>query len=301
MIVIGDIHAKNKEPYKTAISQFFKWLVENYKNETIVQLGDLFDTSTPHAEIESEIVHYLVQFKQVYILKGNHDTSSKSGNTLLPFNAHKNIKVFSEQEEIEIEGHKCLMLPHVYDKKYDDIEWQGDFVFIHCPDKKNQFADEGLSLSKIKATKLWGHIHIHSVYDDNIIVGTPIKSRHLEEDNKIIQIDSNKNITYIDHPTYFEFQTLEYPQLPENKNNILNIINAPSSKAVYETYKGYFIRDEGIELLRTENEQSLEDMKKTFDDMNLVHAFSEYSTNENIVLKKEIYDEGILRLSKVIV
>ena len=36
LIIVGDIHAKSKEPYRTAIKSFFGWLLENYKDEEIV-------------------------------------------------------------------------------------------------------------------------------------------------------------------------------------------------------------------------------------------------------------------------
>lgn len=289
MIIVGDVHSKNKEPYRSAINNFFEWLIENYKNEIVVLLGDLFDSSSPHAEVEEEIARYLVQLKKVVILKGNHDESKKSGNTLLPLNAHANITVFSEQAEIEIEGYKCLILPYTYDKRYEEIEWSGDFCFLHMTDLKNQFGEEGIDLSKIKATKIWGHTHTPMKYDDNVIIGVPVKTRNLEKDNSIIKIDGDKNIQYIEHPSYFDFEKIKYGNFPENKNNILNIYDAPSMQAVRETYKDYYIRDEGVEILRSKDTSvfSISAKDTKIDKDNMSKLFNTFN-KEELNLSKEV-------------
>ena len=62
MIIIGDLHFKNKEPFKSSLFSFLDWIYENYKDETIIQLGDLFDTSSPHNEIEEQVLQKLIRY-----------------------------------------------------------------------------------------------------------------------------------------------------------------------------------------------------------------------------------------------
>ena len=300
MIVIGDIHAKYKEPYLSATYNFFDWLLDNYRDENIIQVGDLFDTASPHAEVEYRIADYITQFRSFHILSGNHDQNRRVSNTLLPLQVHDKVFVYTEKTEVTIEGHSILMLPYVENKSYEEIKWEGQYCFLHMTDLQNQFASEGIDTSKIKATKIWGHTHTYSAYDDNIIIGVPTKTRHGESDNKVIEITENGNINYIDHPSYFEFETLAYGKFPENKNNILNIVEAPSRQAVFETYKDYYIREEGIEVLRTESDKkslTLEEIKKTFDGQNLLIPFTKY--NVGAQLKKEVYDDCVSRLQKL--
>jgi len=240
---------------------------------------------------------------KTYILKGNHDISSNKGFCLSSIShGHKGVFVYEEKAEVEIEGIKCLMLPwiHNYKEEYEQIKWKGDYCFLHVTNSEDAFGSEGVELKDIDAIQIYGHTHTRRLVNDRKIVqGVPLATRNKEVVNPLIKIIDNNTYEFVDMPIYFEFQTLEYQQLPENKNNILNIINAPSSKAVYETYKGYYVRDEGIELLRTENEQTLSEMKQVFEGMNLVNSFVEYEKEETH-LKKEIYDEAISRLNRVI-
>lgn len=249
MIIIPDIHVKNKEPFKTAIIDFFDWLIKNFKNEIFVLLGDLFDNSSPHNSIEAEIVSKLIQLKEVHILTGNHDISYRAGNTLLHLQYHKNIKIYIEKTEIEIEGMKCLILPYKFDtSEYENINWKGDFAFMHLTPIEEQFVNEGVKLENIDAYQIYGHIHTFNEYKNKLICGVPIPTRNLEINNKIVKIDQNKKVEFIEHPIWFEYETIEFGKFPINKNNVLNIKNATSISAIYETYKNYNIREEGIEL-----------------------------------------------------
>ena len=109
-VVISDLHVKNKEPHLSSIKSFLNDLVVKYPNEDIIQLGDLWDSSSPFSENESDIISILKKFKKLHVLSGNHDQSRRSGNALLHLNHHDNIVVYDKMAEVEIEGYKCLML-----------------------------------------------------------------------------------------------------------------------------------------------------------------------------------------------
>jgi len=296
IVVVGDIHAKNKEPYRSSINNFFAWLIENYKDQIIVLLGDLFDSSTPHADIEEEIVKSLVQFKKVYILTGNHDTSRKAGNTLKPLIHHHNIIIIEDREEIEIENTKCLFLPHKHTdikQEYEEVNYkQGeiDIVFSHITHPKESFGNEGMDIKNINASKfIYGHTHTQNIHGKHIILGVPLPSRHLEHNQvgRIMKIDSVDNYKFIDVPEFFTFEDVPFGETPKNKNNILNVLNAPSIQSVYAKYPGYYIREEGITIHRDKIEFA-ELMDSNNENKSLSQEFIEYARDKEI--DKDIQD-----------
>jgi hypothetical protein len=301
MIVVGDLHAKTKEPYRGATIKFFEWLLANYKNEEIIYLGDIFDSSSPHANIEHEIINYISQFKHSHLISGNHDQSAIKGNTLLPHKIHSNISVYEDITEIVIEDNNCLILPFKNSyKNYQDLEGVYDYIFLHCMPVEKEFASEGIKLN-LKGTYIWGHHHIQDNYtDENVnchfIIGTPYETRHLENQKHRIFEIKDKKINTIEVPIFFTHETINYGEEPTNKNNILNIKNAPNRKLVFEKYKDYYIREEGIELLRTETTK--EDYKKEFEKNNILQKFSVYAKDKN--LSKEVLECCSTRLLKIV-
>lgn len=298
MIVhINDLHIKNKQPYLDANRELFKWLIDNYKNETLIIGGDLWDTSSPFAENEAEFIGYIKQFKSVIINLGNHDTSRRAGNSLLHLKHHSNIQVIIDKTDLELEGNKCLFLPFIYNMKeeYDNIEWTGDYCFIHGENIEDSFGDSGLTLSKIKAKQIFSHIHIKKEYGNKYVPGVANPSRNGEFNNPILIIN-NGNIEWANHPVYFEFETIEYGKFPENKNNILNIKKAPSYQSVYDMYKDYYVRKEGIEILRTENDATIVD--KEFESGNIIDRFARYAKEKEV--SKEIFECANQYLQEVI-
>jgi hypothetical protein len=297
IIHINDIHLKNQQPFLDGNREYFKWLIKNYKNETLVVGGDFYDTSNPFADNENEFIGYLKQFKKVFINSGNHDKSRRAGNSLLHLNHHDNITVFSEKTEVVIEGLKCLFLPYIYNMKeqYETIEWTGNYCFVHGENIEDSFGGVGLKLSNIKAKQIFSHIHMKKQYDDRHVPGVALPSRNGEINNSILTIDST-GINYIDHPIWFDFQDINYGEFPENKNNILNVKNCPSYASVWEMYKGYYVRREGIEVLRTVDESNTE--VADFESANIVEKWIAYAKDQSI--SKEISDCAVQYLQEVI-
>lgn len=302
MIIVGDLHAKTKQPYRNAIREFLEWLLENYKDQEVVFLGDIFDSSSPHSEIEHEVINYISQFKHAHLLSGNHDQSKIVGNTLIPHQIHNNITVYDDSIDNIIDNNKCLFLPYKYNcKDYELLEGEYDWIFVHCMPIEKQFANEGIKLN-LKGNYIWGHHHIQDNYTDekancHFIIGTPLETRHLEnQKHRIFEIGDDKHIKTIDVPFFFTHETINYGDEPSNKNNILNIKNAPNRKLVYEKYKDYYIRDEGIELLRTENTQ--EEYKQQFEKGNILQKFQQYAQDKG--LSKEVLECCSQKLSQIV-
>lgn len=300
MIVISDLHIKKIEPFYSSIKQFLNYIADTYPEDEVVQLGDLFDTSTMHSNVIYEIINILKRFKKIHILQGNHDISRRMGLITQPLNHYDNIIVYDKMAEVEIEGFTCLMLPWVYNAKelYEQIKWIGNYCFAHVTNMEDSFNGEYVDLSKVEACRIYGHTHTKRDLNENgYVMGVNIPTRNLEISNPFIRIEREEDIfEFIESPKYFEYQSLNYGEFPENKNNILNIKNAPSYPSVYETYKDYYIRKEGIEILRTENDVNIE--TTNFEAGNIVDKFNKYSKDKEI--SKEINNCAIRYLQEVV-
>jgi len=284
IVVVSDIHAKTEEPYRSAINKFFKWLLESYniKETAFIFLGDMFDMSLPHNEVRDEITSYLKKMDAI-IITGNHDTSKRNGNSLLSLKHHSNIIVYEKETEFELCGFHCLALPHQYDMKhYPELTGEYDFVFTHITPKgcSADFGD-GVEL-KVKAKYfIHGHIHVSQKINNHIIPGVPLPTRHGEHLFKptITIISGDASLLDVLVPEYFTYETIEYGTMPKTKNNILNIIKAPSVQQVYDMYNGYYIRKEGIELeLIGDNK----DQKVSFERGSIIDKFIKYVDEQNV-------------------
>jgi len=266
LIVIGDLHIKNKALYFRAQKKFLNWLLDNYKSSTILQLGDLWDTSSPHNSIEAEIIGILKQFDDFRIIQGNHDISKIKGSALTHLQHHSNITVYDDITEIEVDGYKCLILPYQYNMEhYKELTGEYDYIFCHFTNPENQFADEGIEL-KVKGFQIYGHTHTYAQYDNKLIVGVPIITRNLEKNNCIIKIKNGK-IDFIDVPVFFDIVDLKYGDKIENFDYLYNIYDAPSIKSVYELYPMINIRNNGIKVIYASRDDKEIELNKMSDDL----------------------------------
>lgn len=304
LIVVGDLHLKLKEPFFQVSKQFLNWLDETYRFQEMIFVGDIFDSSSPMWIVYKEFKEFLMKRRNyTYIVKGNHDTSKNKGCSLSAFNLIDNVIVYEDYQEVEIQNHKCLILPFIYDyKSFQDLSGEYDFIITHLMPKEFQFGDEGVEFSKLKGKFIHGHHHIRADFQDrfnneHIIVGVPYETRNGEaQSHRIIEIKNDKSICEIDAPLFFTHETVSYGQEPSSKMNIINVVDAPSKQMVYDKYKEYYIRDTGIKLLRTENTK--ESFKQEFESANILEKFKKYSQENN--LSKEVSEECSSRLSRII-
>ena len=237
IVIIGDTHIKNSEPHLYGLRKFFEWLIQNYKDANIISLGDLYDQSSPYNPIEAEFIGYMKQFKSFHILEGNHTISRRSGSGILHLQHHDSIFIYTDKIEIEIDGHKFLMLPWKYNAKetYESIEGNYDYILTHVTPPQCAFGDEGIQLH-LKGQYIHGHTHMQIDFIDAFkqnhkVIGIPVVTRNSEnQEYRIFTIDSK--LQEIKVPIFFEYQTLNYGEFPENKNNILNIKCCPSYQSV---------------------------------------------------------------------
>ncbi len=196
IVIISDLHRKTKEPYRTATRKFLEWVVGNFKDDIIIQTGDLFDSSSIPHDLIDETLYYLLQLKEIYIITGNHDYSSRNKNILLPFKHHKNIHVFERESKITLDGYKILLLPYQNNMThYPDIKGKYDIVISHLTFPGDAYSDEGVDLSNIDSPLfIYGHGHKHNRYmnkrrQNHIIQGVNIITRNGEQSNHVLRID----------------------------------------------------------------------------------------------------------------
>jgi DNA repair exonuclease SbcCD nuclease subunit len=273
IIVIGDIHFKT-EPipfYNGIINLFHEHIIPEYKDDIIILTGDVMDSASKvRWDLYDEVIHIFNKFKEVHINLGNHDYSDTVGNSLKPLTRLSNVNVYTKETEKIINGFKFLFLPYqdldYMQKTYTTYEWEGDYCVTHIapPDTSYGIGEIELQNIKVKKAIIHGHIHTYSEFTDklknkNIILGVPQTTRNLEQESikKVCVIDNTGNYKLSPLPIYYTIQDINFGEFPENKNNALNVKNAPSKKAVFDLYKDYFVRIEGIQCKINQEEVSI--------------------------------------------
>lgn len=293
MIIVGDIHVKSKEPYISAIRKLFIKLIETYNESDgeFVFLGDLFDTSSPHNEIEADIVSYLKRMKKVILLSGNHDISRRMGNTLLHLKHHDNIRVITDITEESIANKKYLFLPYRYNMdEYKELKGTYDYIFTHVTPQECAFGDEGIAFHpELQGVFIHGHYHMQKDFIDNYkrqhhIVGVPIATRHLEDQQEHRVLEIRESLNFIKVEPLVRYRTIRFGEdVDDNCTDVFNVIDAPSVQAVYEKYNNLYIRREGIELL-TEIGEYTSDLEKNHSiQSNFLTFAEENNIDKNIV------------------
>ena len=290
MIILGDLQLGKQNPHKQAVFDLFDWLYEKYPNEIFVQVGDFYDTSAVSNDIRSIILNKLKKFKEFHIITGNHDKSDKSKNALLPLQHQGNIFIYDDIKEAVIDGHKCLMLPFQRNtdkvREYEKYNFNGDLIFSHFFHPKKSFNNvEAIDLSSMKANYyIYGHDHTYATIDNHIIIGCVVPASQGQINNPVIEIIDNK-LSYIEHPIWFEYEDIIYGQQPKNKNNILNIKDAPSVDSIYDMYKDCYIRDEGI-TFKSNEDVTINEIN--FDMSDLSGQFIKFCEQPDLVISNDV-------------
>jgi predicted phosphodiesterase len=271
MIVIGDLHLKSQDFYWKAQQKFLNWLQETFPDEHFLFLGDIFNTSSPTWEVFEFFEVFLKKRKKTtYIIQGNHDYSSVKGCSLKVLEHNNPVMVFTSIDKLCIEGLDCLILPF-YTNVVNDLlkypEFSYDYVFSHLTHPKEAFGSEGIDLNFINSNYfIYGHTHTPNVHVFNhLILGVPLPTRNGEEMGNLLKITGVNTWEKIKIPEFFKIETIKYGERINNKEWLYNVIEAPSFDDVYEKYKGFNIRTEGIKI---KNNQEF--IGETFDSNSLL-------------------------------
>jgi len=241
MIIVGDLHAKYEEPFRSSINSFLEWLLSNYKDYTLIFLGDLYDSSSPHNDVRDEVASCIKQFKEVHIFDGNHDYYRIKGSAIKPLRQHDNIHIYNKVTEVKIEGHSCLMLPFKYSgmkEEYEALEGTYDYIFTHITPKECAIGDEGIDL-KLNGVYIHGHCFSE---DTEILVKDKgwVKGINLKE--KDIVATMNKNTELLEWQKinkYFEYNN--YNELYHIKARTIDLLVTDKHGIIYKNQKGNLI------------------------------------------------------------
>ena len=219
MILMTDLHLKRNgvriKWWDDTHKVFLDELVETLHNEVIVICGDIFDKEVNPAEVFDDARLYFEKLVEngntIHIVRGNHDFSTLEGCSLVIFERIKNVHVYREVSFVDIEGYKCLMIPHYSQTMKHSLEIKDfkeyiiqqciekdvrevDYIFSHNTLPELAINEEGLSLRVELFAKyeFSGHIHLRDEGEQWLNLGTPYQCRSDEED-KLSYIYSLKN------------------------------------------------------------------------------------------------------------
>lgn len=301
LVFIGDLHLKDDEPFLSSAIKLFQYLDERFPEDELFFVGDITDSSAPHWEVFSLLSEFLKNRKQTStILGGNHDYSKVKGSVLKGLQHINNVRIILEPLMLNYGRCTIFCLPFSYGnmkERYEALTGNYDYIITHTTPSQLAFGNEGIDY-KLKGTYIHGHIHVASKYrftDDlgnaHFILGVPFPTRFGEQDYQynLFKMDEQGNIQLDGLPYFHSYETVKFGEQPTNRNNILNVIDAPDANSVYEEYKGFYIRDDGIELKRSG--MDTEDKSFVFDAVTVKDKFKTFCFEHGI--SQEVLDCGL--------
>ncbi len=263
LIICGDTHLRLAQPYQDAIRLFLRDIRHaswNVEGNTFLHAGDLFDSSA----LSGDLVQFATEFwesircKRKIIIQGNHDVSRKIGSALkaLP----KDVEVFYKMDTISLlspsgKERKVLLLPHpelIEDReRYATLDAKADIVVGHFAVLPLFGSEIPLPTTLQYNLAFFGHVHKRDTYKD-CYIGVPVATMYNEDlqEHRLVEVDLD-TLTYsnISLDAYLRSYEVEWGS-PELKALIdlstesdlsklshvplVNILNAPSVKAVYD-------------------------------------------------------------------
>ena len=273
-LVIGDLHFNDKpigllEAQQKAVLRICD---KHPECDQVIFLGDLMMHRNPRPSVLlalKEVIDEVSKTKEVFILRGNHDSVNKSddGVTALSLFANKKVKVIT-QTWVD-EKNKRVFIPH-----YENEERIKTFL-SECPADYTTFghfgyygslnsagdADFGLSITDFPNPTILGHIHGFRREKNITILGTPYSTnfsefykenfygvldgadielfpitfgpRHLPIDYDALE----ENMSLVNDPEYFTMLRVMVSTINEDQNKITDLIEQLSVGYVEVKYK----------------------------------------------------------------
>lgn len=302
ILIVGDVHFKKDpdSPYNSGLRKLFDYLLKKYPDCVWIFTGDFFDNTSIHWDVYNMAYGFLRSHPhEIYILTGNHDLSAIKGNALYPLHDGLRIHVISDDVKyLDIAGYRVAMLPYLYGavemKKYENLTETVDFSVSHLsPPGKNYGAPDEIELKfKSLIAHIYGHIHIpfsfKNQYGNHEGIAVPQVTRYGEQGyDKVVAVIDGGKFSIEKLPTFFTIEDVTYGDMPVNKDNLINIVNAPSVDLAKEKYTDFHIRRDGIKLLRTDSASIKNDTDRSLK-KDVPEKFLIYAAKENI--SKQVTD-----------
>ena len=185
-LVIGDLHFDNKfrgmlDAQREAVIKICDLHKECNK---VIFLGDLMMHRNPRPEVLlalNKMIDTVSQDREVFILRGNHDSVTKSDDGVTSLSLFENSKVKVITQTYIDHKNKWMFIPHYEDEQKikDDLDRapEGYTIFghfgYHGVLNSAGDADFSLSISDFKNPTILGHIHTEGRNGNVTVLGTP--------------------------------------------------------------------------------------------------------------------------------
>ena len=185
-LVIGDLHFDNKfrgmlDAQREAVIK----ICDLHKEcDKVIFLGDLMMHRNPRPEVLlalKKMIDTISKNREVFILRGNHDSVTKSDDGLTSLSLFENPKVKVVTHTNIDHENKWMFIPHYEDEQKikDDLACapKGYTIFGHFGYNgvlnSAGDADFSLSISDFKNPTILGHIHTEGRNGNVTVLGTP--------------------------------------------------------------------------------------------------------------------------------
>lgn len=215
-LAIADLHLSEKarDAYRFAAMERIAALVEQYKVDELLVLGDLTESKDYHpASLVNDVVDIMYSFSclaNVYINRGNHDYTETDTPFFHFLRRFKRIQWINSVKLIELTIGRSLFLPHTRDW---ENEWpktslkSQDWIFAHNTFEGAE-TEHGKRLSGIPASALLkgarvvsGDIHKPQTLDSGITyVGAPYQVDFGDDFDPRVLLLTQKGFTSIPLP-----------------------------------------------------------------------------------------------------
>jgi predicted phosphodiesterase len=214
-----------------------KKIITKEKPSEVIQLGDFFDKRSPSPEAvlsAKNLIDFMAsRCDKVVIIRGNHDSSTKSDNEVTILNVFESDKVFIINKITRTNN--AVFIPHYEDEEIIINELsqvpKSSWVFSHIGYKSclNSLGDEDFQIpfSKFKNPTILGHIHKHNQTSteccngDVTVMGTPYTTSYTEHGKRNVYgmiINGELEIKDINHG--LRYYVCNYEDLNELKEEI---------------------------------------------------------------------------------
>ena len=300
-LVLGDCHFTNAYPsfdyLGKQLATIESIILEREDVECIVFLGDVFHFRKPDPETIVRVQKFFYKIteypcKAIFVVRGNHDTASKSDDSLLTILEvldHPKIHIVKDVKHVGIDNCVFGFVPHFESDDQIMIRLAGleeelalypdntkKFIFGHFGYKgclnTNGDEDFGLSLNVFKHPTFLGHIH-KPVDEGNVyVVGTPYSTSFHEADNNhryAIINTSTGDVTFKKIDFGIRYLAFEYSALEANKefikdknyttilrvflNHITDVNSVDLRKSIMEEYAVQYVDIKYLPLIDNES------------------------------------------------